>query len=330
MVQAAIRPLLPAALSPAYVSGMTGDIVRRADDVLRYNDLQALLVPGLAALGLHTELLTLPEDEDELLRLLQERLRHGVKVPLFAFAEETDTALSEPTEAPEGDEEADFDRNSERTATAQALVSEVDGDAITWQVGEDRTTGSASELRRAFSHLLRICRAGVRGSRRVHIHAALMRWIAFSAAYPERVPSADQKDDVVRACATAFLEAVAGAQRSPTATRLRRAMECLRNADVEAALLHVREALFREMRLPAVVQGALLSLPSTPLSDVERRELIYLARAGTRELKTLAARRLQPESRLRDVYHTLEQLGYDPDAWVRAAARLPAHPSQNR
>ncbi|HLV81971.1 MAG TPA: hypothetical protein VKT32_16905, partial [Chthonomonadaceae bacterium] len=69
---------------------------------------------------------------------------------------------------------------------------------------------------------------------------------------------------------------------------------------------------------PAVAQEALLSPPAEPLSDIARRELIYLARAGTRDIKVLAARRLQPEKRHADARSTLEQLAYDLDPWVRA------------
>jgi hypothetical protein len=98
---------------------------------------------------------------------------------------------------------------------------------------------------------------------------------------------------------------------------------------MEAARHALREAVFLDLRLPAVVQCALLSPPATPLTDVERRELIYLARAGTRDLKALAARRLAPERPQPDVCRTLEQLAYDADAWVRAAAKpLPRHDSK--
>ena len=54
------------------------------------------------------------------------------------------------------------------------------------------------------------------------------------------------------------------------------------------------------------------------LSDAERRDLIYLARAGTRDLKILAAYRLWHEREQPDAAHTLEQLRYNADAWVRA------------
>jgi len=57
------------------------------------------------------------------------------------------------------------------------------------------------------------------------------------------------------------------------------------------------------------------------LTDLERRDLIYLARSGPPMLKVLAADRLRAERSRNDAKHTLEQLQFDPNFWVRMAAR---------
>ena len=84
-------------------------------------------------------------------------------------------------------------------------------------------------------------------------------------------------------------------------------------------LHYLRVAVIEALTLPVAIQNALLSDPKvTGLSDPERRELIYLARAGTRDLKILAARRLAGEIHYPDAQNTLNQLRYDSDPWVRA------------
>ena len=70
--------------------------------------------------------------------------------------------------------------------------------------------------------------------------------------------------------------------------------------------------------LPLDLENVLLAPPDNILTDSERRELIYLCRAGVRDLKILAAHRLYHEREYPDARSALEQLRYDGEAWVRA------------
>ena len=162
--------------------------------------------------------------------------------------------------------------------------------------------------------------------RRQGVRAALLRWLAYSAAFPNRVPTAAEKDAPIRAASAAFLREITGASGGgPVATRLRRAARLFdatpSDSTLDEARLFLREAVLLELQLPLIVQNALLTSPDLPLSDIARRELIYMARAGTRDVKTLAARRLAGERHHPDAHSTLEQLAADAHPWVRAAAQ---------
>jgi hypothetical protein len=337
----AARALRPPTLSDVFVQGMTGGVARAAKASLTFTELEAMLLPGLLASGVRAELLPLPEEDAALRRLLRERLRRGVPVPVTAFSHAIALPLPGSMAASERiaeDSDAPTVEAAPPIVTRQGLVValETEGDRqITLRDDRGREKRMASKaFRAAFSHALRLRKAAAQGSRRFHVQAALLRWLAFSEACPDCLPTAAKEDAPVRAAAAAFLREIAGRQRTPVAIRLRRAADRFASAraseDMEGARHALREAVFLDLRLPAVVQRALLSSPATPLTDVERRELIYLARAGTRDLKVLSARRLAPERPLPDVCGTLEQLAYDADAWVRAAAKPLPRPDHSR
>src|SRR5581483_4112677 len=312
--------------SPVFRLGMTGGVAIKAGDAPTLADLNALLIPGLAALGVRGELLPLPEGEAGWTRVLAERLRRGVSVPVYAFAAEETPVQESGSE--EEDEEAEARKDDERAVMRQGIVTALDVSGtgrIAWHDIAGQEHGAIlAAFRQEFSHYLRLRHAQSKGGRRANLLAALRRWIAFAAAYPDRIVTAGAEDAPVRAAATAFLREIAGKSRTPVANRLRRAAAGLEAAqtdeDIGAALLSLREAALWEMRLPAPALDALLLPPSVLLTDVERREMIYLARAGTRALRVLAARRLASERHHADARRTLEQLAYAPDAWVRAAA----------
>ena len=159
-----------------------------------------------------------------------------------------------------------------------------------------------------FTHMLRLTHGGPRGGRVAGRMAALLRWTAFVAAHPERAPKPGQEDLAVLEGAARFLDECAG--RGPVGTRIGRAAGLMLSSDeagLRAAQMALREAVLLYLRLPAVAQAALLSDPESALSPLELHELIYLARAGTRDLRLLAAARLAPERRRPEVAATLAQ-----------------------
>ena len=81
----ACLPLLsPSAASEPFVFGMIGGVTRSASAPLTVADLDSLLVPGLAALNVIAERLPVPLSDPALTRLLRERLRYGIQIPVFA------------------------------------------------------------------------------------------------------------------------------------------------------------------------------------------------------------------------------------------------------
>jgi len=156
-----------------------------------------------------------------------------------------------------------------------------------------------------------------------------------------------------RRASAAFLRELAGKQRTPWAVRLRRAAdlfeeefsildagfsiaagqnprsqipdpewsEALRRAGALAAqaMEYVAEAAFLGLRLAPTLRAALQEPPDAPLRPTDLQEVIYLARAGIRPLRQLAARRLAGSDHPQAIA-TLTQLLYDPDGPVSETA----------
>jgi hypothetical protein len=175
-------------------------------------------------------------------------------------------------------------------------------------------------IRETFTHGLTLRRARRQGQRAANIRAALLRGLAFAAAYPQRALSAAPEDAPIRELAAGFLREIVGRRRDPAAVRLRRAAEGYVEGEVQTAWAALREAVLLELRLPAAAQIALLSPSDVRLEEVACRELVYFARAGTREIRVMAARRLRAERHRPEARRALAPLVYDPDPWLRAAA----------
>ncbi|MCS6775031.1 MAG: hypothetical protein RMJ43_08260 [Chloroherpetonaceae bacterium] len=282
------------------LQGMTGEVLRRHSAPFTLNDLQELLLPGLAALGVAGECVPLMGADAATLRRLRERLRRGIHVPLLRFAPEDPASDGTDATGEAGDD------------AGHSLIA-----CTVIAPGEEATLAEAVQH---CTHALRMCRARHVGSRSARVRAVLLRWVAFATAMPERIVTAEEADRERREQAASFLELLAGRKRDPIAVRLRHAARYLRAGAVETSLFHVRDAALRALHLPQIAQTALLSREDVPLSDLQRRELIYLARAGTRELRVLAARRLRCEPAA-DAQTTCEQLRAATDLWVRRAAR---------
>src|SRR5262249_33478957 len=147
------------------------------------------------------------------------------------------------------EEEAKPEADTEREMLRQGVVTgTAEGEIIlrrTEAGPETRLTPSV--FRAAFTHALRLRKAGGEGSRRANIRAVLLRYTAFFAAYPDRALSARSIDAPLRAELTAFLREIAGRRRDPVAVRLRRAADAFANtfssADMEAARTALREAV---------------------------------------------------------------------------------------
>lgn len=279
---------------------LTGEALRTCGDVPTVADFETLTVPALASLGIRAELCELPEDDSELQRLIRERLRHRVRVPLLQ------TVLSPQ------DTETDAE-NSEEYDTRQA--TQILGGRILSEVPAD-----CAELRKFGQFLLILRRAETKGKRLGNRDALLLRLAAFAAAYPERLVTSSPQDEFRRRQCAAFFAELGGKQQTRLHRRLRLIVREFDCGNVGQALAILREIVLDNLYLPDTMHYALLET-ERPLDPIERRELIYLARAGTLFLKILAVRRLYSETEHAEVRDTLHQLHYDPHLWVRDAAK---------
>jgi hypothetical protein len=335
----AARRLLSPELTPHLLHGLTGGAIRRHDDALIYNDLTEWIAPGLATLDIRVEPLPLPHDKAECAALLRACLLRGRTVPVLLYGERETAATLPAASLPmeiEAEEEGETEGEEGIAAEAPLLrqrlaleaVQGLDEIRVVDEAGRRQTVG-VSWLLAGTAVALRLTRRPHQGTRRAGLRAALRRWAVFSAACPERLITPYAEDEPRRTLAAAFLREAAGMRGDRARGLLRRAADGLERAiwpeDIQDAFDYIRASVCLEFRLTPTEQDALISPPTHLLSDIERRELIYLARAGVRDLRVLAARRLATEQGHDDARRTLEQLRYDPDTWVRAVC-IPVQP----
>ncbi len=160
--------------------------------------------------------------------------------------------------------------------------------------------------------------------RKQTITEALLRYVAYFEWYPNRIQPLNDADSDERLWIhiVNFLKECSGA-KSPSQTRLSRAIHAaqLGNAENFATFAyHLKDCMLIRLEVSTAVRAALLQPISERLHDTQVRELIYLARSASSNLKALAASRLLGEADRRDVRATLEQLAFDANAWVRGIA----------
>jgi hypothetical protein len=313
---AAAERRLPTAGMAAQLRGILGAPFRSRTVPPIYADLHALSLPGLRAMGLHAEIVMLAGSPDWV-----EWLKQPAGVPLYGFDgepfedDETDADAEDPDR--EGEEKAREDRA--RTLAASGLLTAATDSRATWRNSAGANHEESHEaIRAGFSRAVRL-NGVVRLLRRAQLVESIRRITLFAIAFPDRFLTAAPPDEPLRAEAAELLAAAAGTRRDPVSLRWRWAGELLAAGDVASALAHLADATLRGLRLPAPVEAALTSR-SGPPTGPQRRELIYLARAGSRELKVLATPRLAHALHAPDVRHTLEQLTAYPDPLVRGAA----------
>lgn len=319
-IETAAGALLKIDVSPLLLRGLLGILWQSAESEAIFADLEGLVTPGLRCLGIEAVVLPLTDA----MRTFAE-LRQPWDVPVYAFDGEP---FQEEDDLPETSEEAEASapgwlatRDRQRTQVRSGLVREVTADRIAWQApsGEMRSAGG-EEFGRLFTRAVRLQPGLARATRRVGRAAAVDQGVVFALAYPDRFLTASEADAGRRADAALFLAEAAGKQRDPISLRWRQAADFLAAGDIESALDRLYDAMLRSLGLPEPVYRALAWPADAPLTSVQRRELVYLARAGNRDLKALAAHRLASETGSADVRSTLEQLTWSPDALVRAAA----------
>lgn len=347
--EAATR-VLASGTSGTFVPALLGTTFQTTTMPVIYADYLTLYLPGLRGGGAEAEIVLLPARTEELV------LAPGQPIPVCGFH-------GEPfTDAPDEDDgekaawsvqalgpQAEIERAHVRTVSAGAesrgvddtrldeidrgrtlercgLLRNVSRGSLEWtdSAGGMQNDTEAAFLQR-FSRYVRITGRVRPLSRRSAVIMSVRRATLFALAYPDRFLTGTDADTAAREDAAAFLAEAAGDRRDPLSLRWRQAAQCLTEADVPAALDRLYDATLRSMHLPAEIYGALCGPADSAISKVEMHELVYLARAGSRDLKVLATVRLAQFGRLRPVRQTLEQLSVSNDPLVRAAAATALH-----
>jgi hypothetical protein len=327
------RSLRRSSLPDILFQGLIGAPVRSATVPAIYADLAALTLPGLGDVGFAASLLPLPEPKE-----LRDALQGLGRIPIYGFAgepfkEEVDGVNEEDQEdasrarvLDDGGDRAEpelVEIDRARTLVDTGLLCALTDSNASWEDVNGQSHSASTELfRTRFTRIVEMSLQGKAATRRVALVAAVRRATVFALAYPNRFLTESEDDAELRAQAAGFLTLAAGKQRDPISRRWQLAGEYLRAGDVFCALDELYDATLRSLNLPASLYNALALVHDEPLTDLERRELIYLARAGTRDLKVLAARSLSAECSHYGVRHTLEQLTINPDPLVRAAAAV--------
>jgi len=293
-----VTDFLPA-LSDATLWTVTGEALRTHGDIPTIADFKTLTVPGLASLGIGAKLCELLETDSELRSRLRERLRRGVRVPLLK------TVYSPQHTETDAEDSEEYDISQAALIVGGRIISEVPNDWTEW-----RSFGQ-------YALILR--RAKTKGKRLDNRDAVLLRLAAFAAAYPERLVTATPQDEFRRRQCGAFFTELGGKQQTRLHRRLRSIARDFDCDNTTSALESLREVVLDHLELPDTMHYALLET-NRSLDPVERRELIYLARAGMLFPKIFAVRRLHSETEHAEVRSTLHQLQSDPHLWVRDSA----------
>jgi hypothetical protein len=326
-LNAAVAPLLPAGTTDEFFLGMLGVLLQSSSVPVIYADLRALVVPGLATFGIDAEVVSTPEEADGLAALVHALPQSG-GVPFYQFAgepfqEDVQNEDAEPMGEPDTDAAAHLaEQDLSRTLERAGLLRELRPDGVVWQDASGQShIDSAAALQVTFSRAIRLSRGGARTTRRVSLVAAVQRAVIYSLAFPDRVLTAEEVDADRRKHAAQFLRDAAGKQRDPISLRWRQAGDLMADGRMTIALDRLYDAAIRTFNLPDAVFQILSAPQGASLTNMQRRELVYLARAGNHELKVLAAHRLANDQWSVSVRQTLDQLATAPDPLVRAAAR---------
>lgn len=317
------RRLLPENASELFCLGVTGSPFRTLAAPLLYSDFAAFLLPGLRALGIEAALQPLPDDPQQIVPFLRD-LNRGAACTVYRFGGEP---ILEK-EAWESDDETDIpptQQDRKRIVLRRGVVSAFDAEGVRWEDTSKQASATAPEqFLSLFSYGIRLRPGRGKETRRICLLGAIRRAVVYRLAFPDLALSDADADRQQQTAAAQFLLEAAGRQRDPVSLRWKQAAEYLEQGDSAAAWERLYGACLRGLDLPSPVLDALASGEDARLTDLEIRELIYLARAGNRDLKVFAIRRLARERSNRTIRQTLDSFAFYPDPLIRGAASVKA------
>ncbi len=316
------KRLLPEEFDPIIGKGATGEIVRRREGARLFSDIEHFIEPGMRMFGVElglTPILYKPQTLEFLKKEVGFR-----RVPLLKFATDpfASIALSQDpnllTTAIPTLQERKMVLNS------QGILHRVEEEKLFWAEYHEgelvECEGSLFELQLRFNCAIKLRRAVKKGGVQENREATIRSWCAFDIAYPERSTFSSRDSYSASERAAEFLKATAGKRQDRFAIHCRQATRALEKSDTQEAQRILFETALRTLNLPQRLFATLCASPDFSLHPAELRELLYLARAGTRYLRLFALHRLSGEAHVREVKLMIETLVFCSDPLVRAAA----------
>lgn len=274
-----------------------------------YADMTGSILPGLASLGIQALLIPVQTNESHIMEKLKE------PTPVYTYAgnpEAVANLLQDDESLPVEDRLFSLQREYIGwRENSTILLRDGFGDVIEYGI---------TDFSENHTHILQIESSPNLETNRAKIHSALLRWVTHNASFPECILAIENVDESLRGLACEFLIEISGQKKDPVSLRLRHAAQAIAAGDIQDAYNKLKSATLRNMNLPPTIMGSLTGPDNQKLTDTEISDLIYMARAGCKELRILAVQRLRPEIERKEVYSTIEQLRFDADSWVRAAA----------
>ena len=314
--------LLPAEFDRMIGRGATGEIICRRESGRLFSDIEHFIEPGLRTFGV--EMCAMPIlYKPQTLELLKKAVRHR-KVPLLHFASDPFATIAVSQDPNLLTSAIPTLQERKIVLNGQGILHRVEEEKLFWaeyQEGElAECEGSLFELQLRFNCAIRLRRSVKKGGVKANREATICRWCAFDIAYPERSALSTRDSDSAFEAIADRLKAISGERQDRFAINCRQASRALERSDSQEAQRILFETALMTLNLPQRLFATLCASPEFSLHPAELRELLYLARAGTRYLRLFALHRLSGEAHLREVKQTIETLVFCSDPLVRAAA----------
>ena len=314
--------LLPAEFDPTVGRGATGEIICRRESARLFSDFEHFIVPGLRTFGVEMRPMPILYKPKTL-----EFLRKEVgfrQVPLLKFASDPFASIAVSQDPNLLTTAIPTLQERKIAMNGQGILHRVEEEKLFWSERQEgelvECEGSLFEIQLRFNCVIGLRRAAKKGGVSENREATIRRWCAFDIAYPERsvFTSSDSSEAFEE---TAYvLKAMAGKRQDRFAINCKQAARALEKNDSEEGQRILFETALMTMNLPYRLFATLCASPNFSLHPAELRELLYLARAGTRYLRLFAHHRLSGEANVREVKQTIETLVFCSDPLVRAAA----------
>lgn len=314
--------LLPSGFDPIVGRGATGEIICGKKSARLFSDIEHFVEPGLRTFGLEMRPMPILH-KPKTLELLKKEVGFR-RVPLLKFATDPFASIAVSQDPNLLTTAIPTLQERKIVLNSQGILHRVEEEKLFWAEYHEgelvECEGSLFELQLRFNCAIKLRRAAKKGGVQENREATIRSWCAFNIAYPERSTFSNRDFYADSERAAEFLKTIARNRQDRFAINCRQAAIALERSDTQGAQRILFETALLTLNLPQRLFATLGASPDFSLHPAELRELLYLARAGTRYLRLFALHRLSGEAHVREVKLTIETLVFCSDTLVRAAA----------